>query len=119
MDNVQKLALATSRNFRFYFDSAYRHGNSCISIIRNSCNSSRSSNNGLKFNKDSDILCSNSNTRQRFVEIANPSANLIQRRNISSTTVNLSNIFNIQDEKDFKERVLMSQKPVIVDFYAM
>ncbi len=30
-----------------------------------------------------------------------------------------SNIFNVQDEADFKKRVLENNKPVIVDFHAV
>jgi len=30
-----------------------------------------------------------------------------------------SNIFNVQDEADFKKRVLENSKPVIVDFHAV
>ena len=121
MDSLQKIALSTSRNLRFYFDTAYRHGNNYLTNLRNSCNATgaRGLSSGVKFHTESDILCSTSNTRQRNVELANPGANLIQRRNISTTNVNLTNMFNIQDEKDFKERVLMSKLPVIVDFYAV
>lgn len=35
------------------------------------------------------------------------------------TRLNSSNIYNIQDEADFKKRVLENTKPVIVDFHAM
>jgi hypothetical protein len=125
MDNLQKLALTASRNFRVYFDSAYRHGNTCLSTIRNTCNTSinraASNTNTIKFNTESDLLCSTGNTRQRNVELVNSSnVNLIQRRNVSTTNTNLSNnIFNVQDEKDFKAKVLDNTKPVIVDFHAM
>ena len=124
MDNLQKLAVTASRNFRLYFDSAYRHGNTCLSTIRNTCNSSinraASNTNTIKFQTESDLLCSTGNTRQRNVELVNTTGvNLIQRRNVSTTNTNLSNIFNVQDEKDFKAKVLDSTKPVIVDFHAV
>lgn len=123
MENLQKLALTATRNMRFYFDNAYKHSNNCFTIIRNSCNSAFYNNQSsqVKFIKDSDLLCTTGNTRQRQVEIANTSAsaNLIQRRMISTTNSNFSNIFNIQDENDFKERVLNNKKPVVVDFYAV
>lgn len=34
------------------------------------------------------------------------------------TTSKLNEIFTVQDEDDFKKRVLESDKPVIIDFYA-
>ncbi len=40
--------------------------------------------------------------------------------NCFSTTSNkYSNIFNVQDEEDFKNKVLNNKKPVIVDFHAV
>lgn len=38
-------------------------------------------------------------------------------RNICKTN-QMRDIFKIQDENDFKEKVLNNSKPVIVDFYA-
>jgi len=35
-----------------------------------------------------------------------------------STTASCREIFNIQDEEDFKKKVLQSETPVLVDFYA-
>ena len=41
-------------------------------------------------------------------------------RNITVTAkAKSSNIFNVQDEEDFKKRVLQNSKPVIVDFHAV
>ena len=40
------------------------------------------------------------------------------QRNIT-TTSQLHDIFKVQDEKDFEERVLKSKKVVIVDFMAL
>lgn len=34
------------------------------------------------------------------------------------TTSSLNEIFTVQDEEDFKKRVLESDKPVVIDFYA-
>lgn len=34
------------------------------------------------------------------------------------TTSRLNEIFTVQDEEDFKKRVLESDKPVVLDFYA-
>lgn len=52
-------------------------------------------------------------------------SNLIQRISLQktllrsiSTTSNKNAMFNIQDEEDFKTRVMESAKPVIVDFHA-
>lgn len=42
---------------------------------------------------------------------------MMSKTNFSSTS-KLNEIFTIQDEKDYNERVLKSTKPVIVDFYA-
>lgn len=123
MDNLQKLAITATRNFRFYFDSAYRHGNTCLSTLRSTCNTSMNraaySTANVKFHTESDLLCSTGNTRQRNAELANPGVNLTQRRNLATSTTNASNIFNIQDDKDFKSRVLANTKPVIVDFHAV
>ncbi|XP_053214621.1 thioredoxin, mitochondrial-like [Panonychus citri] len=41
----------------------------------------------------------------------------LSKRLISSTSCRLD-IFTIQDEKDFKSKVINNKKPVIVDFYA-
>lgn len=35
-----------------------------------------------------------------------------------STSSSSSNIFNVQDDEDFKKRVLGNEKPVVVDFHA-
>ena len=40
-------------------------------------------------------------------------------RPFSQTSKLNSNIFNVQDEADFKKRVLENSKPVIVDFHAV
>jgi thioredoxin 1 len=40
-------------------------------------------------------------------------------RGLSFSRVLNSNIFNVQDEADFKKRVLENSKPVIVDFHAV
>lgn len=40
-------------------------------------------------------------------------------RSFSQTSRLNSNIFNVQDEADFKKRVLENSKPVIVDFHAV
>lgn len=40
-------------------------------------------------------------------------------RGLSFTQKLNSNIFNVQDEADFKKRVLENGKPVIVDFHAV
>lgn len=48
------------------------------------------------------------------------SANLaLPARQFSLFSAVKSNIFNVQDEEDFKKRVLDNTKPVIVDFHAM
>ena len=39
------------------------------------------------------------------------------KRLISTSSANFA-IFNVQDEDDFKERVLESKEPVIADFHA-
>jgi thioredoxin 1 len=39
-------------------------------------------------------------------------------RSISTSSVRLGQIFNIQDAKDFESKVIKSKDPVIVDFYA-
>lgn len=41
-----------------------------------------------------------------------------QNRSFSTTSRCLGEIFNIQDSKDFQDRVLKSKDTVIVDFYA-
>ena len=54
------------------------------------------------------------------------SSNLLLKRSINlrlftctfKTTARLNEIFTVQDEEDFKNRVLNSDKPVIIDFYA-
>ena len=40
-------------------------------------------------------------------------------RYLSFSKILNSNIFNVQDEADFKKRVLENSKPVIVDFHAV
>lgn len=42
----------------------------------------------------------------------------LYRRSISTSSKCLGQIFNIQDAKDFEEKVIKSKDPVIVDFYA-
>lgn len=39
-------------------------------------------------------------------------------RTFSTTTKRFGQIFNIQDAKDFEDKVLKSKDPVVVDFYA-
>lgn len=115
MEHFNRLALSSSRLMRVYVDNAVRQGNAYLSTIRNSCNLAAQGNN-------SELLCSNANTRQRISEVANrktPSPSLSPQMRQLSTQTSQSNIFNIQDEKDFSERVLQNGKPVIVDFYAV
>jgi hypothetical protein len=51
--------------------------------------------------------------------IKNVPVQLNLKRNIFlSGLTRANNIFNIQDEADFKKRVLENSKPVIVDFHA-
>ena len=51
--------------------------------------------------------------------IKNVPAQLNLKRNIFvSGLLKANNIYNIQDEADFKKRVLENSKPVIVDFHA-
>jgi hypothetical protein len=45
--------------------------------------------------------------------------NLVLNKKFSFTSNLCSNIFNVQDEADFTNRVLTNKKPVIVDFHAM
>lgn len=48
-----------------------------------------------------------------------PVAQQALRRNLHLSSFDrANNIFNVQDEEDFKKRVLENRKPVIVDFYA-
>ncbi len=111
--------LASSKHFKSYCDMAWQHGGkylSSLSTLNCSPNGTDASSSLLK--KSENVLCSNANTRQRsFVEIAN-GANILHKRTITTTSSGLSNMFNVQDDKDFKERVVDSKKPVIVDFYA-
>lgn len=101
MENLQRLA---SKNLRF-----------CLQTFNNCLTSSINRN-----------LVTLTTTRQPkdLVEIANSTTskqsttNITQRRQFTLSTQFLSNIFNIQDDKDFKERVLNSNKPVVVDFHA-
>lgn len=46
-------------------------------------------------------------------------SNLLLKKNFSNTAALNSNIFNVQDEQDFNNRVVNSKKPVIVDFHAV
>jgi thioredoxin 1 len=46
-------------------------------------------------------------------------ANATQLRPFSLISALNSNIYNVQDEQDFKKRVIQNSKPVIVDFHAM
>jgi thiol-disulfide isomerase/thioredoxin len=115
MDQIQRAMVSSSRNFKTYFDIAYTNG--CKYLSTFACNPTTSAH--IK----PDILCSTANTRQRsLVEVANKNAAntspVQQKRSFSTTSAMLSNIFNVQDDKDFKARVLDSKKPVIVDFYA-
>ncbi len=51
--------------------------------------------------------------------IKNIPVQLNLKRNIClSGLTRANNIYNIQDEADFKKRVLENSKPVIVDFHA-
>jgi thioredoxin-like negative regulator of GroEL len=57
---------------------------------------------------------------QRLANAAASSTNTQTARRSFSLSVHLTskNIFNVQDEKDFKQRVLENTRPVIVDFHA-
>lgn len=46
-------------------------------------------------------------------------SSLIQANKFSVSACIKSNIFNVQDEQDFTNRVINSKKPVIVDFHAV
>lgn len=48
-----------------------------------------------------------------------PASLAIPARQFGIFTSLRSNIFNVQDEQDFKKRVVENSKPVIVDFHAM
>jgi hypothetical protein len=58
-------------------------------------------------------LLVNKNAKTPLV-LANNVRNITIRAQVKS-----SNIFNVQDEQDFKKRVLENAKPVIVDFHAV
>lgn len=64
-------------------------------------------------------LCMSSTVLRGKLNVKNAlsEVNMMSKTNFSSTS-KLNEIFTIQDEKDYNERVLKSTKPVIVDFYA-
>ena len=63
------------------------------------------------------ILSLNKNAFIRNINSQNLSKICSNKRLFHSTAIN-KDIFNIQDEKDFEDRVIKSELPVIVDFHA-
>ncbi|CRL03325.1 CLUMA_CG016391, isoform A [Clunio marinus] len=47
-----------------------------------------------------------------------PKSSLVSNQRSISTSYRLNDIFKIQSEKDFEERVIKSKTPVVVDFFA-
>jgi thioredoxin-like negative regulator of GroEL len=71
------------------------------------------------FNQSFKLVREKNDKNNSFRKTMNGPICVLSDRSFSQSSKLNSNIFNVQDEADFKKRVLENSKPVIVDFHAV